>query len=103
MEDLSYSFTTDLWVWLSPKKATAWHFITVPQDDADHMRFFSAHLTRGFKSLRVRARIGDTEWKTSIFPSTERGSYILPVKKSVRQSENIGEGDPVKVFLKILD
>ena len=103
MEDLSYSFTTDLWVWLSPKKATAWHFITVPQDDADHMRFFSAHLTRGFKSLRVCARIGDTEWKTSIFPSTERGSYILPVKKSVRQNENIGEGDPVKVFLKILD
>ena len=102
MEDLSYSFSSELWLWTSGK-GTAWHFLTIPVDDADHIRFFSAHLQRGFKSLRVSVTIGETQWKTSIFPSNERQSYILPVKKSVRQSEDIGVGDTVDVFMKILD
>ncbi len=102
MEDLTYRFTSEIWPWTG-KKGGAWYFLTIPVDDADHIRFFSAHLQRGFKSLRVSVTIGDTQWKTSIFPSTERQSYILPIKKSVRQSENIDIGDHVDVFMKILD
>jgi Domain of unknown function (DUF1905) len=42
-------------------------------------------------SLPVNARIGRTEWKTSLFPKD--GSYVLPVKVAVRHAEQLDEGD----------
>ena len=36
---------------------------------------------RGWGSLRVQATIGGTTWATSIFPSKQRGSYLLPSRR----------------------
>jgi len=44
---------------------------------------------RGFGSIKVSARIGKTQWESSIFPDKSSGSYLLPIKKSVRESENL--------------
>ena len=49
--------------------------------------------------IPVRARIGETEWKTSLFPRD--GGYIVPVRASVRQAEKVGEGDTVTVRLEL--
>ncbi len=102
MEDLNYRFQSELIISVS-KKGTAWHFLVVPKDDADHMRFFAAHLQRGFKSLKVDVMIGETSWRTSVFPSSDRGSYILPVKKNVRDREGLSAGDMVEVALKVIE
>jgi hypothetical protein len=53
----------------------------------------------GFGSVRVHVRIGQTVWATSVFPEKASGSYLLPVKKSVRDSEGIDDGDRVTVRL----
>lgn len=58
--------------------------------------------TRGFGSVRVDARVGQTRWRTSIFPSSD-GSYVLPLKKSVRDAEALVEGGPVHVHLEVID
>jgi hypothetical protein len=42
-------------------------------------------------------RIGKTKWRTSLFPKD--GRYIVPIKASVRKSENLEEGDEVTVQL----
>jgi hypothetical protein len=47
--------------------------------------------------VKVDVTIGATEWSTSLFPSTEYDSYILPVKKPVRVKENLDHGDQVNV------
>jgi hypothetical protein len=47
--------------------------------------------------IPVTARIGKTEWKTSLFPKD--GRYILPVKASVRKAESLEEGASVAVRL----
>jgi hypothetical protein len=56
---------------------------------------------RGFGSIRVRAKIGKSEWGTSLFP-TKEGTYLLPVKASVREREEVAAGDTIKVHLSIL-
>ncbi len=63
---------------------------------------------RGFGSVKVIARIGETEWKTSVFPmkidemSKRSDSWTLLVSKKVMRAEDIAEGDPVTVTLDLL-
>jgi len=47
--------------------------------------------------IPVDVRIGKTEWKTSLFPKD--GRYIVPLKASIRQAENLDECDQVTVRL----
>jgi hypothetical protein len=49
--------------------------------------------------IPVKARIGKTEWKTSLFPKD--GLYIVPLKDSVRKAERLEEGDKVTVRLEV--
>jgi hypothetical protein len=56
----------------------------------------------GFGSVRVEAAIGDTVWRTSVFPQRS-GGYILPVKASVRRDAGIALGDDVTFRIKLLE
>jgi hypothetical protein len=51
--------------------------------------------------VRVHVRIGQTVFATSVFPEKASGSYLLPVKKSVREKEGIDDGDRVTVRLDV--
>lgn len=100
MIDLEFSFSGKMWIWQS-ETATAWHFITLPQDMSEDIKTFTKHLARGFRSVKVDVRIGETRWKTSLFPSKEQGAYLLPIKKSVREAEGLNLDQTVLVDLKI--
>lgn len=96
--------TGTLWRW-SGGNGGSWHFLTV--DGAAGEAVSGTALMRrmertigGFGSLKVTARIGDTTFRTSLFPSKEMG-WLLPVKASVRRAEGIGEGDRVAVTLEV--
>lgn len=91
----AYTFSSEMWLWQS-NGGTAWTFITLPQDVSDEIEG-TAPVKGGFGSVKVNVTIGDTEWSTSLFPSTEYDSYVLPVKKQVRVNENLDHGDQVKV------
>ena len=60
------------------------------------------HPRLDFGSVRVRARVGGSEWSTSIFPGSD-GVYVLPLKKKVRDAESLVDGGAVSVHLEILD
>jgi hypothetical protein len=57
---------------------------------------------RGFGSVRVQVVVGEERWSTSLFPDTESGSYVLPVKQAVRRAVGIEEGDQVTVSLSLM-
>jgi len=102
MIDLSFSFSGECWLWHGGK--AAWHFITLPEDKSEEIKFFSGNHSakrRGWGAVRVQATIGDTTWETSIFPSSSNNAYILPVKADVRKKEKILVDNVVKVQLKI--
>ena len=99
MDEIEFTFTAKLWLY---QGKGAWHFITLPKENADQIKFFTSHQKkRGWGSVRVHASINDVDWKTSIFPSKSDGSYLLPVKADVHKKAKIIVDDDVTVNLKI--
>ncbi len=101
MIDLSFTFTDKCWLW---QGKGAWHFITLPEDKSEEIKFFSENMhekRRGWGAVRVLVTIGNTAWETSIFPDSKRSAYLLPIKADVRKKEKITAGDKVTVKLKI--
>ena len=102
MDDGSdFSVTSRLWRWTTPKAAASWFFVTIDGQTAAEIRYAALGRTAGFGSIKVEARIGETRWRTSIFPHGESGGFLLPVKASVRKAEAIVEGDDVAVSLRV--
>jgi hypothetical protein len=57
---------------------------------------------RGFGSVKVMARIGETRWKTSVFPQKQSREWVLLVSRKVMQAEDLAAGDPVGLQLELL-
>jgi len=95
-------FESELWIWDAEGKGS-WTFVTVPAELSAEIAEFQDGPRRGFGSVRVRPRVGGTEWATSIFPSKTESAYILPVKKAVRDAEHLSPGDLVTVRLEVID
>jgi len=97
--------TGPLWRWTTPAAPAVWHFITIDGAAGEALSATALMrrlegLSRGFGSIKVVATIGDSSFKTSVFPSKELG-WLLPVKAAVRKAEGIGEGDAVEVVLEV--
>jgi hypothetical protein len=56
---------------------------------------------RGFGSVKVTARIGESRWQTSLFPQ-KTGGWFLPIKKPVRLAAGLDFGDEVEGELELL-
>jgi hypothetical protein len=95
-----FSFTAEVWQHEGP---AAWHFLSLPEAVADEIEATYGDRAAGFGSLRVEVTIGKTRWSTSIFPDRKRGTYVLPVKKSVRVAEQLVAGAPAKVSVVVAD
>ena len=96
-----HSYDIKAKVWLYDGKA-AWHFVTLPQDQSEQIRFLATHSKSAWGSIRVSAKIGATSWKTSLFPDSKARAYLLPIKAEVRRREKIKAGDTVAVKLEIV-
>ncbi len=77
-----------------------WVFVTLDADDADEIH---ARVPRsgGFGSVKVNVHIGETKWSTSIFPDKASGSYMLPIRRAVRDREKLEVGDVARVILRL--
>lgn len=74
-------------------------FVAVPENESRNIKAISKEVTYGWGVIPVHARIGKTEFKTSLFPKDSL--YLVPIKMIVQNAENIGEGDGVKIRLEI--
>lgn len=96
-------FSGKVWVWQarSGEKPARWFFVSIEDEAAAEIRLASLGLTAGFGSLPVRARIGATAWRTSVFPQRETGGWLLPLKADVRKREGLEEGSEIEVAIDI--
>lgn len=97
MDEFEVNFKAKLWIYETP---APWYMITVPINVSSKIKDRFGHLHRGWGSIPVIVSIGETAWKTSIFWE-KKGTYILPVKKSVRVKEKITNGDMLEISLLI--
>lgn len=93
---MDLEFVGTVWFWRGP---SPYHFITVPDDESAKLQTVSALVTYGWGMIPVAARIGSTEWTTSLFPKD--GGYLLPVKDLVRKAEQLEVDDAVPVRLTV--
>ena len=93
---MDFEFDGIIWHWKGP---APFYFVTVPAEQSRDLKVISGIVTYGWGMIPVTARIGATEWKTSMFP--KNGGYIVPLKDSVRKRENLGLGAIVTVRLDV--
>ncbi|CUR57531.1 conserved hypothetical protein [metagenome] len=91
----TYDFAAEIW---ESASMDAWAFVTVPAAESDDIRMESGPPT-GFGSVRVEVTVGGSTWRTSVFPDSKLGCYVLPMKKSVRRAEALQVGDETQVSL----
>ena len=97
MVELVIQFTEVLWEY---QGEAPWVFITLPVEDAEEVR---ARVPErgGFGSVKVNAVIGESRWQTSLFPDKGSESFVLPVKRAIREREDLAPGDAARVSLHI--
>lgn len=88
-------------VWLYPGESSSWHFITVPRKESADIETRYKEFKKGWGSLPVEVKLGDTTWKTSVFPDRKSGTYLLPLKAIVRRKEGVEAGDTVTAHFSI--
>lgn len=80
-----------------------WFYLTVDKETSEQIRFLTSHKRKaGFGSHKVKARIGESVWTSSIFPNKSEKTFILLVKASIRKTENITKGDKVRFTIDLL-
>ncbi|MEK7462728.1 MAG: DUF1905 domain-containing protein [Patescibacteria group bacterium] len=100
MKKPTYTMTAK--VWLYGGDMANWHFVTLTKSIGQKIKQTYGKNARGFGSLPVEVKIGQTTWKTSIFPDKHAGSYLLPLKAKVRQAEDIEAGDEITFSIILL-
>jgi uncharacterized protein DUF1905 len=83
------TFDAELWIW-EARSADTWIFVSLPAGVSEEIGDLAAGRLRGFGSLRVRATIGGSRWRTSIFPDSPRNCYRLGIKRTIRKAEGLG-------------
>ncbi len=95
---MSQEFTFEATVWLYEGKS-AWHFVSLPRAVAAEISGSVKGSRKPFGSVKVMAILGSTRWNTSLFRDTNRDSFLLPIKATVRLREQIHTGMRVEVSL----
>jgi len=82
----SYAFQAELWLY---QGEAGWHFLTLPAEVADQIAEISPAARKAFGSVKVTAEVKGHVWQTSLFPDSKSASYLLPVKKAVRDKAHL--------------
>ncbi len=96
MVRMTLEFSGEIIYWRGP---SPYYFVAVPPEQSSDIKAISGLVTYGWGCIPAAARIGATEYKTSLFP--RNGGYVVPVKDAVRKAEALGQGDVVAVRLEI--
>ena len=90
-----------VWLWQGSDGAPAkgsWYFLTIDGETAQAIRAAATNAA-AWGSVYVEASIGNTTWRTSLFPSKQAGGWLLPLKAAVRKAEKVVEGSEVEARL----
>lgn len=95
-EPMDFEFDGDVFFWKGP---SPFHFVAVPDAESEQIEDLKALVTYGWGVIPVTARIGSTQFTTSLFPKD--GRFLVPVKDAVRRAERLELDDSVTVHLRI--
>jgi hypothetical protein len=91
------AFDAEIISWRGP---APYFFVPVPGAHVGEVAWAAREASYGWGCVPVEARIGRTDFTTSLFPRGE--TYLLPVKAMVQKAEGIGLGSRVRVQLRVV-
>jgi hypothetical protein len=91
---MKLSFSGELVSWRGP---APYVFVPIPEEASRNLAKLAGGLSYGWGVIPVQAKIGKTEWMTSIMPRD--GLYLVPIKLAVQRQERIAVGDMVEISL----
>jgi hypothetical protein len=91
-------FSGEVWFWRGPPP---FHFVTVPLEYGADIRAIAGEVTYGWGMIPCEVTVGTTTFETALWPKNE--TYILGLKKVVRDRESIAIDDDITVVLRIGD
>ena len=97
----SRDYTVQSTVWRY-KGTAAWHFANLSVEQSADIKSRYGTTARGWGSIRVRIRIGKTEWNTSLFPDKKSGTYLFAIKADVRKAEKLSDGDCITARVSVV-
>ena len=89
-------FRGELYYWRGP---APYHFVAVPPAEAELIAEVAPRVTYGWGMIPVELTVGLTTVTTSLWP--QDGGYIVPIKRLVRDEEDLDVGDMVEVRLHV--
>jgi hypothetical protein len=92
---MGFDFSAEVWAYPGDG---AWHFVTLPPEVAEAIADRPTE-RRGFGTRRVSVTVGRSTWRTSLFPDSASRSFLLPIRRSVRDREGISAGDLATIHL----
>ncbi len=78
-----------------------WFFASLPKAEAAEIKKGFGQKRRGWGAIPVKIALGKSTWASSIFPDSKSGTYLLPLKASVRKKEGVIDGAVVQLNLRI--
>ncbi|ALJ11274.1 DUF1905 domain-containing protein [Sphingopyxis macrogoltabida] len=94
MEEIA--FDAEIIEWRGP---APFLFAAIPDAHVGAIRYAALSESYGWGVVPVVARIGASDFTTSLFPRD--GGYLLPVKVAVQRAEGVRLGDRVAVSLRV--
>ncbi|MEV5967904.1 GNAT family N-acetyltransferase [Kribbella sp. NPDC051952] len=91
---MELEFSGELIEWRGP---APYYFVPVPEEETAALRAAASAASYGWGTLPIRAQLGGTEWRTTLWPKD--GAYLLPLKDAVRKPAGLDAGDEVDVRL----
>ena len=92
----AFSFEAEVIEWRGP---SPYFYAPIPQEYVEAIRQAAKLVSYGWGVIPVAAKIGSTEFTTSLFPRD--GTYLLPLKDAVRRPSRVTVGDVVKVEMRL--
>jgi hypothetical protein len=93
---LEVNFASEVIYWRGP---SPFYFLRVPEAQATAITNISKQVSYGWGVIPCDVKIGIIEFYTALFPKD--GSYLVPLKKSVREAAAIDLGERVEVNIRI--
>lgn len=97
----TFTIQSEVWLYNGP---SAWHFLTLPKKESAAIReLFRGSKRRGFGSIRIEATLNGHTWRSSIFPDSRAGAYLVPLNLTARRRADVAAGDTVQIKIRLLD
>jgi hypothetical protein len=92
-----FTFKSKVWRWPGD---VAWHFVNLDKDLSAKIKKIGVPYGAGM--IKVEVAVGKSHWVSALFPQRRSESYILSIKKAIREKEDIWEGNEIKISIKLV-